>query len=183
MFKLTVLASILLLSGCAAMSEAECRTGDWYSVGERDGRDGQKSQLGDYAKACEKANVLPDPVEYAKGRDAGLRTYCTPQNGYRVGRDGQSYRNVCSTEQQADFLREYERGRVRYELKRDIDNLERDLRRYSADIDRLNDAISNAKNDDERNKLRHERESNERKRRDGQLSLIGLKARWLVQGD
>lgn len=173
----------LLLGGCAAMSEAECRTGDWYGAGEKDGRDGQKDRLADYAEACHKVGVLPNPGEYTRGRERGLLAYCSPANGYRVGRDGQSYRNVCAPELQDGFLREYEVGRARYELQRDIASLESDLQGWGRQIDRLNDQIGKAQSDDERNKLRRDRDSYERQRRDGQIRLTVLRARWLVQGD
>ncbi|MDK2126078.1 DUF2799 domain-containing protein [Parachitinimonas caeni] len=175
--------SSLLLSGCAAMSEAECRAGDWYGTGEKDGRDGRESRLGDYADACQKVNVIPNGDEYARGRERGLRAYCTPENGYRAGRDGYTYRNVCPRELQGDFLREYERGRARYELKRDIDNTERDMANWDREINLLNDKISKATTDDDRRKFRRERENYERMRRDAQSRLIMLRAKWLVQGD
>ncbi|MEH6459673.1 DUF2799 domain-containing protein [Chitinimonas sp. JJ19] len=183
MKKLLLLASLLLLGACAAMSEAECRTGDWYGVGERDGRDGRGSRLGDYAEACQKANILPDPAEYSRGRERGLLAYCTPENGYRVGRAGYSYGNVCAPELQEGFLREYNRGYARYELRRDIDNLESDMVRYGREINRLSELIGKATTEDERRKLRRERDGYERQRREAKSTLILLQARWLVQGD
>ncbi|QDQ25853.1 DUF2799 domain-containing protein [Chitinimonas arctica] len=183
MKRMLLLLSGLWLGGCAAMSEAECRTGDWYGVGERDGREGRESRLGDYAKACEKAGVLPNTAEYSNGRERGLRAYCTPESGYRAGREGQSYGNVCAPELQGAFLREYERGRARYELKREINNLENEMVRWGREIDRLSELMGKETNDDNRKKLRRERESYERQRRDGQTRLVLLQARWMVQGD
>ncbi|QNM95796.1 DUF2799 domain-containing protein [Chitinimonas koreensis] len=183
MKRIVLLASLALLGGCAAMSEAECRSGDWYGVGERDGREGRSSQLGAYAEACQKVAVMPDAGEYSRGRERGLRAYCTPENGYHEGRNGQSYGGVCAPELQAAFLREYERGRERYELRRDIDALENDIANWGRELDRLADQIAKAPNEDERNKLRRMRESRERDRRDARIRLMMLQTRWSVMGD
>ena len=41
----------LLLGGCAA-AESDCRTGDWYALGERDATLGQRPQVDRYAEQC-----------------------------------------------------------------------------------------------------------------------------------
>ncbi|WP_158228906.1 DUF2799 domain-containing protein [Chitinimonas sp. BJB300] len=178
MEKTLLVLAVLALSGCAAMSEAECRTGDWYGVGERDGRGGSGSRLGDYADACRKAGVLPDPAEYSRGRERGLRTYCTPENGYRVGISGESYQSVCTPETQAGFLREYERGRARYELRRDLDALREDFSRWDRENSRLNDLIGKTNNEEERRRYMQQRDANERNRRDGRIRQLILETRW-----
>lgn len=179
-----VLLATLALGGCAAMSEAECRTGDWYGVGESDGRAGQPSRLGSYAEACQKAGVLPDPAEYSRGRERGLLSYCTPESGYRAGVSGQSYQNVCMPERQAAFLQEYERGRVRYELRRDIDALEQDMSRWSREMQRVDGLLAKKPaNEEERRKLLRERDGYERERRDGRMRLLILQSRYSLLPD
>ncbi|MGQ5522064.1 DUF2799 domain-containing protein [Chitinimonas sp. PSY-7] len=178
MKKTLLMMAVLALSGCAAMSDAECRTGDWYGFGERDGRDGSGSRLGSYAQACQKVGILPDPAEYSRGHERGLRTYCTPENGYRVGVSGQSYENVCAPELQAGFLREYERGRVRYELRRDIDSLRNDITRWDRENVRLGDLISKSSNEDERRRYLQQRDNNDRNRRDARIRQLLLETRW-----
>lgn len=168
---------VLNLAGCAAMSEAECRSGDWYGVGERDGRAGRGSRLGDYAEACEKAGVLPDTAEYANGRERGLRAYCTPENGYRAGVEGQSYQNVCAPEVQAAFLREYERGRERFEFRRDLDTLRREVDWRAREIVRLNGLLARPGKDEDRRRWLRERDAHERDRRDAQMRLLLMQSR------
>ncbi|WP_269533125.1 DUF2799 domain-containing protein [Chitinimonas sp. BJYL2] len=174
---------ILVLGGCAAMSDAACRAGDWYGAGEKDGRNGREDRLADYAEACQKVGVLPDPAEYAKGRERGLLAYCTPENGYREGREGRSYQNVCAPELQAGFLQHYERGRLVYELRRDIERLENDLRRWSGELAVLQDKIRKAASDEERKRLRREWHDLDRARRDAEVRLQLLHARQLMSAD
>ena len=42
----------------------------------------------------------------------GLRSYCTPQIGFREGRQGDSYAGVCPAHLEADFLAGYSDGRL-----------------------------------------------------------------------
>lgn len=45
-FLLTTLS--FLLSGCAAMSVEQCKTANWFNVGEKDGSAGRESRLDQY---------------------------------------------------------------------------------------------------------------------------------------
>jgi hypothetical protein len=177
------LGLVLVLDGCAAMTEAECRAGDWYGVGERDGRDGHKDRLGDYAEACQKTGVIPNVAEYSRGRERGLLAYCTPENGYRVGRAGESYDNVCAPELQTGFLREYQRGHDRYQLRQTLDQAEATVAQLGRQMAELDEKIGKAPNDDEKRKLQRRREDTERERADVRVRLVLLQARWLVEGD
>ena len=51
------IAACLLLTGCAAMSESECRSGNWYALGERDALSGSRPQLERYADQCGRYQV------------------------------------------------------------------------------------------------------------------------------
>ena len=43
-----LLGFTILLSGCAAMSVEQCKTANWFNVGEKDGAAGQESRLDKY---------------------------------------------------------------------------------------------------------------------------------------
>ncbi|MFC4161493.1 DUF2799 domain-containing protein [Chitinimonas lacunae] len=169
-----------LLGGCAALSESECRVGDWYGIGERDGRNGRPDRIGSYAEACNKYAVLPDIGDYQSGRERGLRSYCLPENGYREGRSGSSYQGVCPAETASAFLREYERGRVVYELAQQVDRLDHEVRRLGRDIDRLEDAYRQSKDDKEKHRLSRERRELERRRHAVLLDLSLLRSRLVL---
>jgi hypothetical protein len=69
------------LSGCAAMSESECRNTDWYALGEREGLIyGVRPQVDQYAEQCGKYGVQPAQKEYLAGWFYGER-----ERGVRMG--------------------------------------------------------------------------------------------------
>ena len=72
------LLCLLLLSGCAAMqmSEADCRSTDWYQLGRRDAEIyGSRSMLDQYTHQCAAYGVRPDAPAYALGWDDGDMVY------------------------------------------------------------------------------------------------------------
>jgi uncharacterized protein DUF2799 len=74
-------ALVLLASGCAGLSETECRTADWYSVGERDGLIyGLRPQVEQYAEQCGRYGIQPARQEYLAGWFYGER-----ERGIRLG--------------------------------------------------------------------------------------------------
>jgi hypothetical protein len=133
--------ALLLLAGCASMDKDECRTADWRAVGLEDGAQGYPlERLGEHRKACAKHNVTPDTDRYIAGRTEGLATYCTPDNGYRVGRTGGTYRGVCPQTTIAGFTSAYNRGKELYDLHRRLDSVEGDIARIKQ---ALKDGIPN----------------------------------------
>ena len=107
-------ALLLTLAGCASMSEQECSATDWRTVGYEDGVAGRSSdRIGQHRKACAKHGVTPDLDAYQKGRNEGLREYCTPDNGYRQGVRGAALVTSCPAELKESFELAYDQG---YEL-------------------------------------------------------------------
>jgi hypothetical protein len=120
--------ALLLAAGCASMDKDECRTADWRAVGLEDGVKGYAlDRLGEHRKACAKHGVTPDTDRYIAGRTEGLATYCTPDNGYRVGRTGEAYRGVCPELSIAGFVAAYNRGRELYSLHSRLSSVEREI--------------------------------------------------------
>lgn len=99
-----VLASALILMSCASLTEDECRAGNWESIGFVDGTNGRlQSYIAEHGKACSDFGVVPDTATWLRGRLEGLKTYCTPQSVYEVGRRGREMNPVCSAEQASDL--------------------------------------------------------------------------------
>lgn len=106
-----VAVGALITASCATISKEQCMRGDWGAVGYDDGLDGRPmSRLDDHAKACAKVGVTPEPVPYFAARAEGLKRYCTEPNGFRVGREGQTYAGVCPPPAEAEFLGGYADG-------------------------------------------------------------------------
>ena len=60
----------LLLGGCAA-AESDCRTGDWYALGERDATLGRRPQIDRYAEQCPRYGVQVAESDYLAGWSIG----------------------------------------------------------------------------------------------------------------
>lgn len=149
-----VLLSTMALSGCATLSEGECKTADWTTIGRQDGSNGfKRSRLHKHHKACAKYNIAPNNDNYYAGREAGLKSYCTPRNGFTEGRAGNTYRNVCPPNTEARFLAEYRQGKIIHAVDKDIENLENTIDRRENQLD---DSDTTEKQADKlRKSLRH----------------------------
>lgn len=102
------------LAGCAtgSMSRDQCVAADWRTIGYEDGLHGfPPDRIGAHRIACAKHQVVPDLVAYSEGRERGLREYCQPRNGFRVGLSGGGYANVCPDVAEAGFTHAYRSGR------------------------------------------------------------------------
>jgi len=69
-----LLAASVLLAGCAGLTEQECRTANWYELGERDALVyGLRPRIDQYAHQCQKFAVQPAEGEYLSGWTVGDR--------------------------------------------------------------------------------------------------------------
>ena len=72
----TSILLLLLLAGCAGMSESDCRSTDWYKLGRNDAElYGMRSQLDQYTQQCAAYGVKPDAPAYLLGWDDGDMEY------------------------------------------------------------------------------------------------------------
>jgi hypothetical protein len=115
--------ALLGLASCATMSADQCLAGDWVGQGFSDGASGMSmSRLADHAEACAKHGVTPDAAAYRSGRDQGLVRFCTPANGFRVGRTGSGYAGVCPAYLEADFMPAYRDGQIVHDFEQALSN-------------------------------------------------------------
>lgn len=133
----TVLAAVCSMSGCAVMSEDECRSANWYDKGYSDGASGTGSaMLGEYIDACKKY-VHVDTAAYNEGRRRGADVFCTDDNAYQLGMNGTGVSDICRVSSNySNFGEYYRRGKtVRQECSylRDIDSTLSDIESYTGD--------------------------------------------------
>lgn len=115
---------VLSLSGCATISEEACQSGSWQDIGFQDGEKGRsRSRLADISKTCAKYGVTPDRTAYIRGLEDGLRRYCTPDNGFTAGRNGNSPNYECEAGAYSDYLDAHADGLVVYDLYAERDSL------------------------------------------------------------
>jgi hypothetical protein len=141
-FLITVLVSALATSGCSTLSKNECLVADWESVGYADGVAGYSGdRIAQHRKACAKHGVAPDHALYQTGRQNGLREFCQPANGFRLGTNGYNYAGVCAGELEPAFLSSYQSGHQLYVLQSKVSQATNQIESRRAELNRIEASI------------------------------------------
>jgi Protein of unknown function (DUF2799) len=139
---LALLPLLILLPGCASMNKSECMTVDWQTVGYEDGAAGRSGdRIAQHRKACAKHGVTPDLKAYQAGREQGLREYCQPQNGYRLGERGGEYGGICPADLARHFEDAYRDGFELYGLRARVSEAANDVANMRAEFKRSQDEM------------------------------------------
>jgi hypothetical protein len=137
-----IVLSLFLLSGCATLDKEECQVADWRVIGYEDGANGRElSYLGNHRKACAKYGITPDMARYESGRLEGLREYCTPRNGYDLGKSGRKYNSACMPPMETEFREAWSHGIEIYKARTQLQNSERRLKNQQKLADDLRQQI------------------------------------------
>ena len=126
MFRTAIaIAAALCLGACSTMSKEDCAAADWTSIGERDGIYGEdRGKFEERRAQCAKYGLASSAEDYDRGRERGIRSYCTPEAGFDAGRNGRPYRGVCPPEAEQAFLAEYRIGKELYDLTTEVKELQ-----------------------------------------------------------
>lgn len=140
---MAIAATAIFVQGCASMSGQECMVADWQAVGYEDGvRGSAGDRIGNHRKACAKHGIAPDLAAYQAGREAGLREFCQPENGYNLGVRGANYGGVCPADLDVDFFAAYTDGKRLYNLRSSVSQVENQIRTKERRIDDIEDEIA-----------------------------------------
>lgn len=155
---LTIPAWLLLAGGCAVISENECQAGLWYERGIEDGARG-RSQAAVYkvAQKCHEYGVRTDTAAWMRGHEEGVEQYCTPENGFVVGRYGRNYEGVCTGPTADLFMANYQRGLAVYQAEQQYAALENRYQKVEREYYRVSTALDAAESKDEARALRSRR--------------------------
>jgi len=117
------------LIGCAAtLSRNECLEADWYEIGYIDGSEGEpRASFQKHAENCLKYNIHVGREAYYRGRDQGLKIYCTKDKGFDLGRLGQKYNPTCPQDLEPNFQAGYANGKEIYKHRTKISSLKQHL--------------------------------------------------------
>lgn len=114
---LSPLFLIPLLSACAtAQPTVEvCRTKvDWQRLGYQDALHGKnRKNFGRAFSNC-KVKSVTNEAHYSVGWQKGVKLYCSPRNGFKLGTQGLFYNNICPDTQISAFNHAWRRGLRRY---------------------------------------------------------------------
>jgi hypothetical protein len=128
-----VLAATLI--GCSTLSKNECLQANWYEFGWRDGNLGKpRSIFQEHVDACVKHNVHAEKINYFRGRDDGLKNFCTYDNGFSQGKYGKKYNYVCPSDLEVNFLAGFSKGRNVYNHNKKVVALEKRLKKIDDEI-------------------------------------------------
>jgi len=139
----TLLLIALATSGCSTMNKEECLAVDWRTVGYEDGVAGYSGdRISQHRKACAKYGVQTDLDQYQSGRAQGLREYCKPANGYRIGSRGGSYGGVCPVDMEDSFVSAFEVGHQLYTLGSRVSEAKSQLASKRRELERVEHGIA-----------------------------------------
>jgi hypothetical protein len=142
------LAAVWALAGCGGMSANECELADWRAVGYEDGAQGRSTgRFGTYRKGCAEHAVAPDFQAYQSGREAGLREYCRPENGFREGARGVNYAGICPTDLEVAFHDRYLDGQTLYKMQSAVNSTNSKLQKRRSRIDAVEKELAQAMTD------------------------------------
>jgi hypothetical protein len=109
------------------LSEEQCKQDDWAAIGKADGLRGASiDRIQAHVKSCAKHGISANQLQWKSGREVGLKTYCTPQSAYDVGRNGRNLNNVCPNADISALNAAHSKGRQYYIITREINDLERE---------------------------------------------------------
>lgn len=116
----------VLLTGCQAITPQQCTVADWYQLGHQDGAKGKESHyISNYVKPCSKVNIIPNSSLWHKGREEGLKKYCTVETAYLEGLNGNKLNHVCPANSQNRVIA-WEKGYNIFSLKQAYKKAESD---------------------------------------------------------
>jgi hypothetical protein len=129
------LALVATLATCTSLSEDECQAGDWEGIGLADGAEGRGTErIEAHVRACAEAGVVPDTEAWLRGREKGLRLYCTPAKAYEVGRRGGSVQAGCTGAELSAMEPAYEHGRRYWQIALQIADIRSDIRAIDSNL-------------------------------------------------
>lgn len=155
---------VLLLPGCATLSESQCGRGDWFGVGESDALAGYTpDRIRLHTDACGEYGIQPDPRGYDAGYAQGLATFCEPPSAFALGRRGAAYHGQCPPATDPIFV-------PAFELGREVHATDQDLVRIEIEIGHLRDAMNDesgtpASREAAERQLRHAKDERDHRRR------------------
>lgn len=140
---LAVTTITLFLSSCANMSESDCLTADWKTIGFEDGSVGKKeSNIKDHRKECSEHGVTPNLSAYRNGHFEGSKQFCTSSNGFARGKQGKNYNRNCPQQFEAEFLTGFSDGQSLHALKKVLQQHTRALENAYSKIKSLDRKIT-----------------------------------------
>jgi uncharacterized small protein (DUF1192 family) len=98
-------------------------------------------RIAQHRKACAKYGVTTNLALYQQGREQGLREFCQPANGYRIGVRGGTYAGVCPTNLEPAFVAAFDSGHQLYALESRVSNAASQIDYKQRELDQIEHGI------------------------------------------
>ncbi|MDP8098624.1 DUF2799 domain-containing protein [Pasteurella atlantica] len=134
------LGVMITLTACTSpsLTKEQCLTGNWEAIGYNDGVAGYyPNRINVHQKACAETGVIPNFTLWEKGRENGLKHYCTVENAVRLGNSGYAFNNVCLNEQAIDLRNVYNKAYKKYIIRRQLAQDKRTLSQHKEKLAKL----------------------------------------------
>lgn len=143
-----LLLGAALISGCATMSEEQCRGANWAALGQSDARDGDMPQFGaDRVKSCAEKGVAGNLAEWQRGWEMGRREVCVPGNAVSWAQRSSDYTpGFCPPDMEPLFMSVYTPARERYRFEKRIRDLQSQIDERSRRLDDLDRQLGRSEN-------------------------------------
>ena len=161
-----LILSTVFVAGCGSSSKSaklSCEQKDWYELGRHDGAQGATpDRISEYKKDCNDGFNAFWETMYSNGRNAGLVEFCHPENSFELGRMGITYRYVCPSTMEPDFLAGYRNGQKARQIEIENQKLDAAIDAMVAKIARADSTYEKRQLASELQDLKKERAKNER---------------------
>lgn len=93
---LSVSLCVVMMSGCAGLSQRACLSHSWESMGEADARAGlTEARFAQYKQQCQARGVAINAEGYFAGYQRGLSAFCSPNQLFELGATGAEFPSQC----------------------------------------------------------------------------------------
>jgi len=170
-------AGLVALGGCAAVTKEQCTAGDWSALGKAHASVGKPaSHLDDVVKSCGQHGITPDATAYLSGWHRGVQNYCTPLNGFTLGKQYKTRSPICPPALSPRFEHAYQLGFVIWTAENRVDDVRSEIASLESRLDRLEDDLvdldcKSIKKMDKRKDCRKKRKRLRGKLRDTEFDL------------
>ena len=145
------------LGGCAAVTKEQCIAGDWADLGKAHASVGKPADhLDEVVKSCGKHGITPDTKAYLSGWNQGLLNYCTPLNGFTLGKQNKQRSSICPPQTANGFNQAYQLGNVIWKANYRVDQAESKILSIESTVNELNDRLYDLKCKDKKKDDRKE---------------------------
>lgn len=110
-FSLFTFMAFFTALGCQAHPlRASCNETDWFEHGRRDGSAGKPLMIDAHSRRCGADFTTGAENLFIQGYNNGLSEYCTPDNGFAIGKSGGRPARICPAPLDTHFFAAVKKG-------------------------------------------------------------------------